>query len=215
MAALAEEGITRGCNPPDNSRFCPDEVVTRGQMAAFMARGGELGSVPAVPPGVTFGRAQLDNGATEVTVCPGAGDVEVRTAAWGSMIGEVSAGAELTEVTLTTGTYDEAADVWTVPVAYGCSSLHANWRLGHPTFFLPSQDFVITSGFEMRTHPTGGGRRLHAGTDFAVPTGTPVSTASEGIVKATRRSGSGYTKEVLVSHRTGSPPDMPIFRRSM
>ena len=35
---LAEEGITRGCNPPTNDRFCPDDPVTRGQMAAFLVR---------------------------------------------------------------------------------------------------------------------------------------------------------------------------------
>ena len=38
IEALAWEGITRGCNPPDNTRFCPDDVVTRGQMAAFLVR---------------------------------------------------------------------------------------------------------------------------------------------------------------------------------
>lgn len=36
--ALAESGITRGCNPPANDRFCPNQVVTRGQMAAFLMR---------------------------------------------------------------------------------------------------------------------------------------------------------------------------------
>ncbi|MPZ53399.1 MAG: hypothetical protein GEU79_11825, partial [Acidimicrobiia bacterium] len=35
---LAESGITRGCNPPENTNFCPDESVTRGQMAAFLVR---------------------------------------------------------------------------------------------------------------------------------------------------------------------------------
>ena len=35
---LAAEGITRGCNPPLNDRFCPDSPVTRGQMAAFLHR---------------------------------------------------------------------------------------------------------------------------------------------------------------------------------
>src|SRR5690606_8622253 len=35
---LAALGITRGCNPPDNTRFCPDDKVTRGQMAAFLVR---------------------------------------------------------------------------------------------------------------------------------------------------------------------------------
>jgi hypothetical protein len=35
---LAAAGVTRGCNPPLNDRFCPDESVTRGQMAAFLVR---------------------------------------------------------------------------------------------------------------------------------------------------------------------------------
>ena len=35
---LAAAGITKGCNPPDNSMFCPEEPVTRGQMAAFLVR---------------------------------------------------------------------------------------------------------------------------------------------------------------------------------
>lgn len=35
---LAGTGITRGCNPPTNDRFCPDDIVTRGQMAAFLVR---------------------------------------------------------------------------------------------------------------------------------------------------------------------------------
>ncbi|HEU4894764.1 MAG TPA: hypothetical protein VFT85_02910, partial [Acidimicrobiia bacterium] len=39
---LATAGVTRGCNPPANDRFCPDEFVTRGQMAAFLDRALEL-----------------------------------------------------------------------------------------------------------------------------------------------------------------------------
>jgi uncharacterized delta-60 repeat protein len=35
---LATAGVTLGCNPPDNDRFCPNDRVTRGQMAAFLAR---------------------------------------------------------------------------------------------------------------------------------------------------------------------------------
>ena len=35
---LAGEGITKGCNPPANTLFCPDDPVTRGQMAAFLDR---------------------------------------------------------------------------------------------------------------------------------------------------------------------------------
>ncbi|HEX6302000.1 MAG TPA: S-layer homology domain-containing protein [Acidimicrobiia bacterium] len=36
--AIANEGITKGCNPPVNDRYCPDDNVTRGQMAAFLRR---------------------------------------------------------------------------------------------------------------------------------------------------------------------------------
>jgi hypothetical protein len=35
---LATAGVTRGCNPPINSEFCPKNYVTRGQMAAFLNR---------------------------------------------------------------------------------------------------------------------------------------------------------------------------------
>jgi hypothetical protein len=35
---LAAAGITRGCNPPENDLYCPDDPVSRGQMAAFLVR---------------------------------------------------------------------------------------------------------------------------------------------------------------------------------
>ena len=38
IAWMAGVGITKGCNPPANTRFCPDNRVTRGQMAAFLSR---------------------------------------------------------------------------------------------------------------------------------------------------------------------------------
>ena len=39
IEAIAQAGITKGCNPPVNDRFCPNNSVTRGQMAAFLVRG--------------------------------------------------------------------------------------------------------------------------------------------------------------------------------
>ena len=35
---LAAAGVTKGCNPPANTKFCPYGYVTRGQMAAFLHR---------------------------------------------------------------------------------------------------------------------------------------------------------------------------------
>jgi len=35
---IAAEGITRGCNPPANDKYCPQREITRGEMAAFIRR---------------------------------------------------------------------------------------------------------------------------------------------------------------------------------
>lgn len=40
IARLAAAGITRGCDPPANTRFCPGEPVTRAEMAVFLVRAG-------------------------------------------------------------------------------------------------------------------------------------------------------------------------------
>ena len=35
---LFEAGVTKGCNPPVNDRFCPDQAISRQEMAAFLVR---------------------------------------------------------------------------------------------------------------------------------------------------------------------------------
>ena len=42
--AIADAGITLGCSTADPTLFCPDQLVTRGQMASFIARA--LGFAP-------------------------------------------------------------------------------------------------------------------------------------------------------------------------
>ena len=44
IEAIAAVGITRGCNPPSNSLYCPGSAMTRGQMAAFLVRALDLPS---------------------------------------------------------------------------------------------------------------------------------------------------------------------------
>lgn len=39
----ADQGVTKGCNPPLNTRFCPNDPVTREVMAAFLTRYLDLG----------------------------------------------------------------------------------------------------------------------------------------------------------------------------
>ncbi|RLE23963.1 MAG: hypothetical protein DRJ50_05360, partial [Actinobacteria bacterium] len=46
--AIAEAGVTLGCNPPANDRYCPSGLVTRDQMASLLSRA--LGLTPVVPP---------------------------------------------------------------------------------------------------------------------------------------------------------------------
>ncbi len=60
----------------------------------------------------------------------------------------------------------------------------------------------ITSPFGPRTHPVTGQRKLHDGTDFGVPCGTPVHAAGAGTV--VNRSFSGaYGNRVVVRHGDG------------
>jgi murein DD-endopeptidase MepM/ murein hydrolase activator NlpD len=39
---LANSGVTYGCNPPDNTEFCPERTLTRAEMASFFARALDL-----------------------------------------------------------------------------------------------------------------------------------------------------------------------------
>jgi hypothetical protein len=50
IEAIADARVTIGCNPPDNTEYCPNDFVTREQMAAFMNRLGALaaGKTPVV-----------------------------------------------------------------------------------------------------------------------------------------------------------------------
>jgi hypothetical protein len=50
--AIAAAGITLGCNPPDDDRYCPTQSVTRGEMASFLTRA--LGLEPLTPPPAPF-----------------------------------------------------------------------------------------------------------------------------------------------------------------
>jgi murein DD-endopeptidase MepM/ murein hydrolase activator NlpD len=42
IETLAAAGITKGCNPPANTNYCPQRLITRGEIAAFIHRTLEL-----------------------------------------------------------------------------------------------------------------------------------------------------------------------------
>ncbi len=52
VEAIADAGITKGCNPPTNDRYCPQSAVTREQAASFLARA--LGLDLIDPPDAPF-----------------------------------------------------------------------------------------------------------------------------------------------------------------
>lgn len=60
----------------------------------------------------------------------------------------------------------------------------------------------ISSNYGVRRHPISGYRRMHQGTDFAAPSGTPVFSAADGVVIEARRWG-GYGNWVRVRHTGG------------
>ncbi len=60
----------------------------------------------------------------------------------------------------------------------------------------------ISSNFGNRRHPISGYTRLHKGTDFAAPTGTPIYAAGNGTVQRASWNG-GYGNYVRIKHTKG------------
>ncbi len=60
----------------------------------------------------------------------------------------------------------------------------------------------LTSGFGYRRHPLLGYRKLHTGTDWGAPTGTPIFAAGNGVLEVAGREG-GYGNYIRVRHNNG------------
>lgn len=60
----------------------------------------------------------------------------------------------------------------------------------------------ISSNFGTRRHPISGFTRLHKGTDFAAPTGTPIYAAGSGTVQRASWNG-GYGNYIRIKHSRG------------
>lgn len=60
----------------------------------------------------------------------------------------------------------------------------------------------LSSGFGSRAHPVFRFRRMHTGTDFAAPYGTPIYATGDGSVQYVGRKG-GYGKVIELSHGDG------------
>ena len=60
----------------------------------------------------------------------------------------------------------------------------------------------LSSNFGYRKHPISGYSKLHKGTDFAAPSGTPIYAAGNGVVERASRYG-GYGNYVRIQHANG------------
>jgi hypothetical protein len=84
---MKDSGITLGCNPPANDRYCPTANVTRQQMAAFMHR---LAANRVVDAGTVEGLTAAELKGTTGPAGPAGADgdtitfykVEASTVAW-------------------------------------------------------------------------------------------------------------------------------------
>lgn len=72
---IAAEGVTKGCNPPQNDRFCPDDPTTRGQMATFLTRVLDLEIPPSDNDPDIFSEGEITG---NVCPCLVIGDVELK-----------------------------------------------------------------------------------------------------------------------------------------
>jgi murein DD-endopeptidase MepM/ murein hydrolase activator NlpD len=66
----------------------------------------------------------------------------------------------------------------------------------------PVPNGVFRSGFGMRMHPILGYLRMHAGTDWAAPRGTPIIASGNGIVEKAGWSGA-YGNQTIIKHANG------------
>ena len=66
----------------------------------------------------------------------------------------------------------------------------------------PVKGARFTSSFGMRRHPVNHRRKMHTGTDWAAPRGTPILAAGNGSVEAVGRKG-GYGNYVRIRHANG------------
>ena len=59
----------------------------------------------------------------------------------------------------------------------------------------------LSSSFGMRKHPILGFNKLHQGTDFAAPTGTPIMASGNGVVAMAQKY-KGYGNYILLNHNS-------------
>lgn len=79
----------------------------------------------------------------------------------------------------------------------------AQTQLSFTGFICPLKSYTrISSEYGYRTNPVSGTYKLHGGTDFAAPKGTPIYAAAAGYVSVAGWSSGGYGNYVILYHGT-------------
>ena len=74
-------------------------------------------------------------------------------------------------------------------------------QLSFSGFICPLKSYTrISSEYGWRKNPVSGVNKLHAGTDFAAPAGTPIYAAASGYVQVAGWSTGGYGNYVIIYH---------------
>ena len=74
-------------------------------------------------------------------------------------------------------------------------------QLSFSGFICPLRSYTrISSEYGWRKNPVSGVNKLHAGTDFAAPAGTPIYAAASGYVQVAGWSTGGYGNYVIIYH---------------
>ena len=74
-------------------------------------------------------------------------------------------------------------------------------QLSFTGFICPLKSYTrISSEYGWRKNPVTGVNKLHAGTDFAAPAGTPIYAAASGYVQVAGWSSGGYGNYVIIYH---------------
>jgi hypothetical protein len=89
IAALAAQGVTKGCNPPDNTRFCPNDPVTREQMATFLVRALGLDPIDPAPMDPEWYDTPVARGLDRIITVPVSGSPSLAEALAAAVPGDV------------------------------------------------------------------------------------------------------------------------------
>jgi hypothetical protein len=145
---LKDSGVTKGCNPPANTLFCPKDEVTREQMAAFMNRLAnnqvvDAASVGGVPASELYTKDEVDQLIAEAL----SQVMTVRRVQVGEQT-SIEPGACITFLYGGVSASDDAGRVtgYTVSDAVGQPILHNLTMVGAPLRHLTSQGGSTTMG---------------------------------------------------------------------